>query len=353
MARGRGRKRHSNKILSVGAAAVFFAAALVDDVSSVCLAAVVPATDITFDASMVDGASSVAVATVTDPTAVAAVASMNDDVSSTAVTTITNPTAVTAVASMNDDVSSTAVTTITNPTAVTAVASMNDDVSTSAVATVAQGGIDSFTKLMLHFNGTNGSTTITDSSASPHTFTAVGNAQLDTGTKKFGTASLLLDGTGDYLNGDNHADFTFGTGDFTIDFWFIPGSVAITQVLYEGRPPATSGAYPLIYAVNTGLRYHVSGSDQISGGTLVNGTATHITIARSGTATKMFQDGVQIGSTYTDSSNYLAGGTSRPRIGANEAAGAGCNGRIDELRVSKGIARWTTTFTPPTLEYTT
>jgi hypothetical protein len=53
--------------------------------------------------------------------------------------------------------------------------------------------------LLLHGNGTNGSTTITDNSPTPKTVTAVGNAQISTAQSKFGGASIAFDGTGDYL----------------------------------------------------------------------------------------------------------------------------------------------------------
>ena len=82
------------------------------------------------------------------------------------------------------------------------------------------GGIDSDTVLMLHGNGTDGSTTFTDSSlTTPHTPVAVGNAQIDTAQSKFGGASIYFDGSGDALTIPNDGDFTFGSDDLTVDFW--------------------------------------------------------------------------------------------------------------------------------------
>jgi hypothetical protein len=80
-------------------------------------------------------------------------------------------------------------------------------------------GNDTYTKVLLHFDGSDASTTITDSNSggSAHTWTAAGNAQIDTAQYKFGGASGLFDGTGDWVTTPDHADFTLGSSDFTID----------------------------------------------------------------------------------------------------------------------------------------
>ena len=74
---------------------------------------------------------------------------------------------------------------------------------------------DSYTKVLLHMNGTDASTTFTDESGK--TWTANGNAQIDTASYKFATGSGLFDGGGDYIDTPDNADFNFGSGDFTID----------------------------------------------------------------------------------------------------------------------------------------
>jgi hypothetical protein len=93
---------------------------------------------------------------------------------------------------------------------------------TITVPVAAADGNDAFTKILLHMDGTNGSTTFTDTNAggSAHTWTANGNAQISTAQSKFGGASGLFDGTGDYITTPDHADYTLGSGDFTIDLWF-------------------------------------------------------------------------------------------------------------------------------------
>lgn len=222
-------------------------------------------------------------------------------------------------------------------------------VASSRVAGI--GGNDAYTVLLLHMDGTDGSTTFTDSSASAHTVTVLGNTQIDTAQSKFGGASGLFDGSGDYLRmDDGSTDYEFGTGDFTIDFWFRLNST-VKQFFYDGR---TSGsqAIPCIYMNSGVLRYYVNGADRITGSTsLSTGTWYHCAVARSGTSTKMFLNGTQEGSTWSDSTNYI-NGTNRPVIGDSGAApGSSVNGWLDEYRLSKGVARWTSNFTPPTSAY--
>lgn len=216
----------------------------------------------------------------------------------------------------------------------------------------AKGGRDQFTKLLLHFDGTDASTTITDSAFIPKaTSFVIGNAQLDTAQFKFGTASLLLDGTGDGVGYNAETDFVFGTGDFTIDFWMRPASVTGTHAITDWRD--ADGAFPYLYTNGTSLIYRANSADRITGATvLAINTWYHVALARLAGSTKLFLNGAQEGSTYTDTTNYGVGTANRPYIGVDgPTAAVFFNGWIDEYRVSKGIARWSTAFTPPTQAY--
>jgi len=216
-------------------------------------------------------------------------------------------------------------------------------------------GLDAFTKLLLHCDGADASTTFTDLSLDPHAVTPNGNAQVDTAQSKFGGASLLLDGTGDFLTVNGGADFAFGLGDFTIDLQFRLNAVGAERRLYDSRPSGTaSGAYVTL-SVTSGnvLQLIVNGAARITGATtLATGAWHHVALARFEGVTKLFLDGVQQGSSYVDATSYL-NGTNRPVIGAdgNNTANNNYNGWLDEIRVSKGIARWTEAFTAPTLVY--
>jgi len=180
----------------------------------------------------------------------------------------------------------------------------------------------------------------------------VGNAQVDTTTVKYGTGAIELDGTGDYLIPNGSPDlFAFGTGDFTIEMWVRTTNLTNNNIVYDGRPFNINGNYITWYIGSNGsLNLFVNSAIRISGSASAISTNTwyHIAVSRSGTSTKMFIDGTQVGSTYTDSNNYL-NTTSRPAIGISGGyLDNPLNGYMDDLRITKGIARYTTNFTPPT-----
>jgi len=212
------------------------------------------------------------------------------------------------------------------------------------------------TVLLLKGDGTNGSTTILDSSkvaGSPKTVTAIGNAQISTAQSKFGGASIAFDGTGDYLNIPSSVDFQFGTGNFTIETWLFTRSLSFFQVILDMRPAEGNGAY-IFLALNYTpgeLLYYVNTSERIITTTsaIATNTWTHIAVSRLGTSTKMFVSGVQVG-VWTDSTDYLI---SSPRIGQSKFASFPdtFDGYIDDLRITKGVARYTANFTPPTAPF--
>ena len=205
--------------------------------------------------------------------------------------------------------------------------------------------------LLLHCDGTNGSTTFIDNSPTPKTITPAGSAQISTTQSKFGTASASFDGSGDYLALDGSSDFIFGTNDFTIEFnvYFNSGGV---NILYDHASSGSSGLFPTIYRNYNSIVYAVSGTDLITGaGTINTNTWYHIAVSRNGTSTRLFVDGIQLGSTYTGASNLSVAPT-RPMIGGNGTSTTYMhNGYIDELRVTKGVARYTANFTPPIAAY--
>ena len=177
----------------------------------------------------------------------------------------------------------------------------------------------------------------------------VADAKLSTAISKFGGSSMSFDGTGDCLYSPATPNLTFGTGDFTIEMWVNPTSLSSTLTFFFGmRPATTNGFYPVIYADNTGTYWYVNSVNRISGGVLSTNTWTHMAVCRSGSSTKMFFNGTQTGGTFTDTSNYLM---SRLYIGAsdyNSGTSEYLTGYIDDLRVTKGYARYTSNFTAPT-----
>jgi hypothetical protein len=214
------------------------------------------------------------------------------------------------------------------------------------------GGNDTYTKLLLHCDGADGGTTFTDSSASPHTATAVGNAQIDQAESKFGGAAALFDGTGDYLTLDGSSDFAFAAADFTIDFWVRFASVSGTPILYDSRPLSTSGAYPTLYISAGVIVYFTASATRITSSTsLSTGVWYHVALVRASGTTKLYINGTKEGADYVDANSY-ANGASRPTIAVSGFdLSTPLNGWMDEIRVSNGIARWTANFTPPTDSY--
>jgi hypothetical protein len=183
----------------------------------------------------------------------------------------------------------------------------------------------------------------------------VGNAQISTTQSKFGGSSMYFDGTGDYLvsNAATNNLYAFGTGDFTLEMWVYFNSVA-SGSLFEFRPASTNGAYPLIYFSSSGvLTYYANSNPQINSSSVSTGQWYHIALCRYGTSTKMFLNGIQTGSTYTDSSNYLCRANG-PLIGVTSSLSSDfLNGYVNDFRITKGIARYTSNFTPPTTAFLT
>lgn len=232
---------------------------------------------------------------------------------------------------------------------------------------VVSGGNDEFTVLLLHCDGTDASTTFTDDSTggvgSPHTVTANGNAQIDTAQSKFGGASGLFDGTGDYLSIPDSADWSLGTDDFTIDMWVrLNANTARYFILSQGNDVDNQMWLGLNMTETTsqgGLFFLVksSGADVIrikqdSNTGWDNGTWYHIAVTRNGSTYRIFRDGTQLAT--VENTDSLADFTSAMNIGRNQFGETGWvdfNGWLDEIRFSKDMARWTANFTPPTEAY--
>jgi hypothetical protein len=196
--------------------------------------------------------------------------------------------------------------------------------------------------LMLSMDGTNGSTTFTDSSLNALTVTASGNAQISTTQSKYG-ASGYFDGAGDYLDTSGTGIATaFGTGDFTIEFWYYPLTVSVQQNLVDKIGSASNAIYMSSAGV---LKYYV-GADRITGSTLSANTWYHIALVRYSGTTKLYVNGVQSGASYADTNNYALN-TGSPRIGAAFNNTVSVNGYIDDFRISQ-FARYVSNFTPPT-----
>ena len=131
-------------------------------------------------------------------------------------------------------------------------------------------GIGSETKLLLHCDGSDESTTITDSSpTTAHTMTAVGNAKLDTAIKKFGTASLQLDGTGDWVTAPDDADFVLSGGTWTWEGWVYLNNLSADHGLFSQAKSGGTEDYTRMF-IDTNGAAHL----QICAPTAATGTVT-------------------------------------------------------------------------------
>lgn len=189
-----------------------------------------------------------------------------------------------------------------------------------------------------------------DSSTNNFAITRVGNTTQGSFSPYGENWSNYFNGSTDALSWGGQTQFALGTGDFTIEFWLNLSSYnASNSTVLDFRPASTNGAYPTIYVDNTGvLYYYANTANQITGSTLARSTWYHVAITRSGTSTRMFVNGSQVGTTYTDSTNYLVG-ASRPVLATNGfSTGSYAQGYISNFRVVKGTAVYTGAFTPPT-----
>ena len=225
------------------------------------------------------------------------------------------------------------------------------------VSSVTAGGtaIDSYDKLILHSNTTNGSTTFTDSSSSAHGLTAVGNAQHTTASlhSGFGTSSIIVDGTGDWvISNSTSADWSFGTGDFTIDFWARTNVTGAHGTFVHNRN-ATSGAANRWWIGQSAGKIGLNTNTAIITGstTMSTGTWYHVAFVRSSGTLSCYLNGVSDATAITSYTVDFSP-VDKLTIGGSDPAGAlAYNGQIDEMRISKGIARWTSGFTPETSAY--
>jgi hypothetical protein len=206
----------------------------------------------------------------------------------------------------------------------------------------------------MHFENGN----MIDASAKTQGF-ATGNAQLDTSVKKFGTASAEFDGTGDYMYVPYN--YPFSTGDFTIECFVYFDTVEYTGIWQLDQSPLSGTAYiaPVLYlydqsgTIKFATMTKHGGSNAIhvaSSGTITPSTSTwyHTAVVRTSGTIKVFVDGTQVISDFTDTTDY----TDRDSlvIGGFYSTDYLMDGYIDEFRITHK-ARYTSNFAAPSKEF--
>lgn len=184
----------------------------------------------------------------------------------------------------------------------------------------------------------------------------VGNAQISTAQYKFPPSSMAFDGTTDYLNISPERFSSFGTGSFTVEFWMKTSGSTFNII----NPATATGTGYWALLVQTGAggfrwndAYNVSNLWTQTATSVLDNNWHHIAIVRNGTGSgnvNIYFDGVAQGTAKTDSTNYN-GALTAWRVGSGNAGDF--NGYLQDLRITPGIARYTSNFTAPTAAFPT
>jgi hypothetical protein len=213
--------------------------------------------------------------------------------------------------------------------------------------------------LLLHGDGTNGSTTIVDSSSNNFSLTANNGAQISTAQAQFGPSSIeFLSTTNTGLSVPSNNVFQFGTGDWTVEAWIYQRTLAQYSTLFEVGNHINSDGFVILTGSDSsnGLSVYSNAFFKApTRGTMITNQWQFVTVSRSGNALYFSVGGVidtpvtfvrDLTSTATVSVAYPYGFV--PLANNNSYR---FNGYIDDLRITKGIARYTSNFTPPTAPF--
>lgn len=265
-------------------------------------------------------------------------------------------------------------------------------------------GVDGFTKLLLHFDGTDGSTTILDSENTPKSMTAHNGLILSTTQSKFGGSAgyfnsgidnytvlmLHLDNaatdssalantmtnssvaftnsiakfgysgtfTGaEFIHTPENAAFNLGASDFTIDFWiYFNSAPSATNANIIGQGTNVANQWSLYFTSATSIRFEVdAGGPAVTVQTITWSPTLsmwyHVALVRSGSTMLFFINGVSQTVTSVSPLGTIASYTGDIYFGSSPINTASVKANIDEMRFSVGIARWTSNFQVPLIAY--
>ena len=235
-------------------------------------------------------------------------------------------------------------------------------ITATVVASLVAVGDPSFSsvQLLLHLDGTNGSTTFGDSSSNTQTVTPFGNAQISTAQSQFGGASALFDGSGDYLVVTEVAGLEPGSGDLTWEMWIRTTNSTQYATLLSRTPASFAfGMWSLMMNHNSSaagdLALYVANFSAgaplllTTGVNVRDGSWHHVAVVRNGSAWTLYVDGT---SRATNTwSGTIADITGSIYIGRDQFYIRDYTGHIDELRITHGVARYNSAFTPSTTAF--
>lgn len=205
----------------------------------------------------------------------------------------------------------------------------------------------------LLLNGADGSTSIVDETGK--TWTRYGQAQISTTYGISGGSSLKLDGSGDYVK-STHTDFALGVGNFTVEFWMRPSLFnSVYQRLIQFGPNATTGGLWIVEVkdvpgsifVQTYSGGYWNVTEPLPAGTIPLSAWSHVAVTRCNGVWKLFVNGVGVESGVGGLGNNITQTT--VYVGSNSSGSESYNGYIDNVRITKGTALYTSNFVPPTV----
>ena len=192
--------------------------------------------------------------------------------------------------------------------------------------------------LLLHFDGTEGQTTFTDSSHLNHTVTAVGTGRLTTSASKFGGSSLLLDGSG-YVELAASSDWTMGTGNWTIEFWINWTTIRNDNGMFTWRKDSNDNNAFGCWFNNPNHKIQMSLNNDGYPMAWTSWTPTlgqwyHLAYVRNGNNVRLFVDGTSWGDVDITGANG-AYSTATLKVGAGQPSAYQVIGYMDEVRYTK------------------
>jgi len=205
--------------------------------------------------------------------------------------------------------------------------------------------------LLLHMNGSNGSTTFTDSSLNNFSITN-SSAEISTAIFKFGGASGYFQ-SGQYIYKQTLANELQFPSDFCVEMWYYPLALDTDQCLYDcsllNQGSTREDAWALAIDSSGDMFWYHDGTANYTSSSPIANQWNFISITRNGTNLRVFLDGQEV-LLVTNSVDFSRGGAIIGTI--TETVGAySLNGYVDDVRVTKGVARYTSNFTPPTSQF--
>ena len=203
--------------------------------------------------------------------------------------------------------------------------------------------------LAIPMNGANNGTTFTDESVNirgsgtAKAITRFGDTKTSTTQSKYYGSSGFFDGNGDYLTSGTSNDYIFGTGDFTLECSAYFNVLNTENALITNHNADSNWVFKI---VSGKLLVYTGSSDVIGTSTIVTGSWYHFSATRQSGTLRLFVNGV-LETTTTSSNNYTINNTLYIGAQQNNLAGSYLNGYIQDVRIYKGVAKYTANFTPP------